>query len=125
MSKRKKPKYVAERFESAKLGEEHYFTLYDSVIDSPLFKSLSNSARTVYLVIRRQYKGNYSGKTVECPYRVFAEYGLQNKTVSRAIAELEESGFIEVERGTIQCAKNKNLRRQPNRYTLSSRWWER
>ena len=118
---RKKQRYEAQPFESAK-DREHYTPFYDSMIDSEKFKKLSSSARTVLLVLKRQYKGNYSEyATVVCPYSELNQYGLQNKTIRKALDELEQSGFIVTERGTRQCCGN--LHRNPNRYKFVDKWW--
>ena len=115
----RKKKRVPETFESCGKSNEHFTALYDSMIESAAYKSLSSSARTVYTVIKSKYRGDFTGNEITCPYAVFEEYGLQHTTVKRALDDLENAGFIEVER---QGFTTKNLHREPNIYRLSSRW---
>lgn len=118
--KRKANKYKPESFETGK-ADDSYTRFYNSMIDSSAYKSLSSSARTVLMVLKRQYKGNYTGDTVVCPYHDIQQYGLNTRTIKRAIMELEEKGFIKITYGTRQ-AKDCNARRQPNEYKFIGDW---
>lgn len=127
MAKRKKAEqYRPQPFESSMGGSEHFTRIFDSMLKHQSFKNLSSSARSVYLILKLQYRGESfsTGSKVVCPYRTFNEYGIQNKTASRALTELEKAGFIRIERGTKQTGKNPNLYRNPSIYHFVSDWWE-
>lgn len=100
-------------------GHQHYTRLYDDFLQSKPWKQLSHAARSVYLVIKMNYKGHYTGNDLTCTYRQFKEYGMNSTTVKRALRELEESGFIDIE---LQQMVNRNLHRAPTIYRLSDRW---
>lgn len=121
MRKSKKTQYQAQPFESSQNGHDRYMRLYESMFSSDAWRSLSHASRTVYLIIRNQYKGNFTGNTLICPYSVFQKYGMNNTTIKKCISELERKGFIEVKSGTRQCT-SKNLHRTPNEYTLIGKW---
>lgn len=117
-----KAQYKALAFESSQNGHDRYTRIYSSMFESVAWKSLSHASRTVYFELKSQYRGNYTGTTIKCPYSVFIQkYGMNSNTVSKALSELEAKGFIKIERGTKQC-KNTSLHRQPNEYTFSSDW---
>lgn len=99
-----------------------YTRIYDDMLMSDAFRSLGNPARFVYLLLKSEYKGNYTGNTVTCPYSTMKPYGMNTKTIKRALLELEEKGFIEIEYGTRQF--DGNLRRDRNKYTFSDKWKE-
>ena len=115
-----KKKSKVEAFETPR-SSEHFTRLHDTLITSKQYKQLSHAARTVYVLIKSQYKGNYNGNRIIYPYRQFQEYGMNTNTISRAVQELEAAGFIDIER---QGFTTKNLHRQPTIYKLSSRWWK-
>lgn len=116
---RKRQRYAPECFETSK-PSEHYTRFYDSMIDSVAYKKLSSSARTVLMILKRQYKGNFSGDTVICRYLDIQEYGMNTRTIKRALCDLEEKGFIKITYGTKQSSGN--LHRTPNEYKFISDW---
>ena len=120
MSGKRKSKNSCEPFEAVN-GHEHFTRLYDSMLESSAYRSLSHAARTVYIELKKQYKGSYTGDTVICPYKVFQEYGMNTVTIKNALCDLEEKGFIEVIQGTPQ-AQGCNIRRQANQYRFTSAW---
>lgn len=112
----RKTKYIPKDFET-KSGKRGFVALYQSMLESPAYKALTSPARSVYTIIKAQYKGNYNsspGNRVKCPYKDIMEHTHCSKaTVSRALKELEEMGFIETDPGGLNV---------PNTYTFSSRW---
>ena len=115
--------YRPQGFET--IGGDHvrFMRLFEDMMYHPRFLKLSSSAKVAYMILKMQWKGDsYSGSSVVCPYNEFHRFGLANKTIGKAIKELETSGFIKTERGTIQTAKNDFLRRQPNLYTFTDDW---
>lgn len=102
-------------FTNMKSGHIHFVALYSDMLVSEIYCKLSSAAKEVYTLIRLQYKGDYSGNTVKCPYNTFQKkYGMRRSTVSRALTELESFGFIDILRG--------GLRHMPNEYTFSEAW---
>lgn len=127
MGKRNKAeRYKPQAFESAKGGNDHFTRVFESMLTHEAFKKLSSSARSVYLILKAQYRGETysSDSTVICPYWVFNEYGIQNRTASRALQELETAGFIKIKRGTKQTEKSENLHRHPNEYKFVAKWYK-
>ena len=117
---KKKRSYKAEPFE-ALVTNDHFTRMYDTQIKSEAYKDLRHSSRTVLLILRMQYKGY--DNTVQCPYTDFKEYGLNSETVKRAIADLEQHGFIKCERGRVAWRDDKkSLHQTPNEYTFSTEW---
>ena len=114
----RKKRYTPEHFETT-ASSEHFTRLYDSMLKSEAWKDLNHASRTVYLVLKMQYKGDFSGKTIQCPYKVFQEYGMNTSTIRSALRGLEEHGFIKVEHGVMVT---RNLHREPNEYTFISDW---
>lgn len=124
-TKRNKDKYRPQSFETCGGNHPRFMRLFEDMINHPNFKGLSSSAKVVYMILKAQWRGeSYSGSSVECPYSTFRSFGLASKTIGRATKELEDAGFIRIERGTIQTSKNNYLRRQPNLYTFTDRWKE-
>lgn len=119
-SKVKLNKYSPESFETSK-PNEHFTRFYDSMITSDAFMALTSSARTVFLILKLQFKGNYTGNTVTCPYATIQKYGLNTTTIKKAILDLEEKGFIKIEYGARQT-RDKELKRQPNKYKFIDSW---
>ena len=114
----RKKRYEAERWETP-IKSDHYTRLYDMMLTSEAWKDLNHASRTVYLILKMQYKGNYSGNTVQCPYKDFQEYGMNTSTIKKCINNLEEHGFIRCTPGVLIT---KNLHKEPNEYTFISDW---
>lgn len=113
----------AQSFETQGGSHIRYMRLFADMIYSPAFMNLSSSAKVAYMVLKMQWKGDsFSGSTVTCPYSEFNRFGLANKTIGKAIKELTNAGFIEVDKGTRQTAKNDYLKRQRNIYRFIDKW---
>lgn len=113
---RKKQGYKAQTFETYK-PNEHFTRLHDSLIDSPKFKALHTQSQLIYILVKQEYKGDYTGNRVICPTRKIESYGIGRSAISRAFRELEDSGFIEVvERG--------GFPKKPTVFMLSDKWWK-
>jgi DNA-binding transcriptional ArsR family regulator len=98
MSKKKKPGFIQ---------------LYWSFYDSQEWRRLHWYSKLVYLRIKRKYNPN-TGNQITVSYREMADE-MTRPTVSKAIKELSQTGFIDVE-------QKGGLYRKRNYYTLSSRW---
>lgn len=92
----------------------HHVILFDDMLDSPAYLSLSAHAKEAYTILMQEYKGNYTGSTVICPYSTFKKKGVRPNTLSRALLQLEIFGFVEIEHG--------GLEHQPSRYKFISKW---
>ena len=112
MSRRKKtpPPSFATRGD----WHTHHVILFDDLLDSPAFIALSAHSKEAYIILMQEYKGNYTGPDVICPYKTFQEKGMRPNTLSRALLELEVFGFITCDRGGLQ--------HQPNVYHLVDEW---
>lgn len=124
MGKKRRNKYEPKPFEIANTSlndNEHYTRFYDSLINSVAFKQLSNPARTVLMILKYQYKGDYTGDTIICPYTYIQQWIGNTKTIKNALEELEEKGFIRIIHGTRQSA-DKELYRTPNQYQFITDW---
>ncbi len=114
----KKKKYAPQRWETPVDGT--YTRLYEYMLKSDAWKDLNHASRTVYLVLKMQYKGDLTGNTIKCPYKDFKrDYGMSSSTVKNAIADLENHGFIRCASGILVT---KNLHREPNEYTFTDDW---
>ena len=92
----------------------HFTPFFDDQLNSLAYVNLSAHAKEAYTIIRQEYKGNYTGDFVICPYGTFKKKGMRPNTVSRAILQLECFGFIQIDRG--------GLEHKPSVYHLISDW---
>ena len=92
----------------------HYVILFDDLLNSPAYIALSASAKEAYTILMQEYKGDYTGPKVTCPYSTFQKKGMRSNTLSKALLQLETYGFVRIEHG--------GLERKPNIYHLSSDW---
>ena len=111
---RKKQKSPPPAFATGGTWHTHYTVMFDDQFDSAAYKALSANAKHVYGIIRRQYKGSYTGDRIICSYKKFEKYGVRRETAARAIEQLEAYGFIDITRG--------GLGHVPNEYRLVDRW---
>lgn len=112
---RKKKRSPPPPFATAK-GDwhTHYVVLFDDLLNSPAYIALSAHAKEAYTILMQEYKGDYSGPTVTCPYSTFQKKGMRSNTLSRALTELEVFGFIRIDHG--------GLEHRPSIYHLTSDW---
>jgi len=103
MPKRKKPVY--------KKG--HFLVLYDELLDSPAFRSLSNAAVVVLILLKRRFNGRNNGE-IALSCRDCAKCAkMSRNTAQLAFTELQDKGFIKLEcRGWFGT-------RQASTYTLT------
>ncbi len=113
---RKGSKPPPPKFSTSGTWHTHFTPFFDDQIDSKAYIALSASAKEVYTILRRQYKGDYTGEVIKCPYSTFEKYGIRRETVARSIDQLEAFGFINVDRG--------GLAHQPSKYHLINKWQE-
>lgn len=92
----------------------HYIVLFDDMLESLPFTHLSAQSVVAYMILKQEYKGEYTGNRVICPYSTFVKKGMTRSTISRALAQLECYGFISVEPG--------GLEHQPSVYEFAEGW---
>ena len=93
---------------------KHHVILFDDLLNSPAYIALSATAKEAYTILMQEYKGDYTGPKVICPYSTFQKKGMRSNTLSRALLQLKTFGFIKIEHG--------GLERKPSIYHLSSDW---
>lgn len=97
------------------IGKNSHFTpMFDDQMDSPAFIALSAVAVRVYLILRKQFKGDYTGNNIVCPYERIIENGVSRNSIPGALRQLEALGFITCKRG--------GLAKQASVYSFSSDW---
>ena len=97
---------------------KRWIRLYDDMIKSPAFLSLSPYAKLLYIYIKGKHKGVYNEikDTVIFPYTQAAQFtGIRKGNIKKLIDELENFGFIK----TSQVG---GLYRVTNHYTLINGW---
>lgn len=91
MSKRRLRRYNAT---GRSEGGEQFLALAYGCLNSPAWRSLSGAAVKVYLEIRSRYNGHNNGKISLSLEEGAKLLGLGKATVARALAELQEKGFL-------------------------------
>lgn len=110
----KKKSALPPSFATKGYGSNHFTPFYDDQLQSPAFIALSAVAVRVYIILRMEYKGDYTGNKVICPYDTIVEKGVSRNSISKAIRMLEVLGFITCDRG--------GLGHQPTTYRFSNDW---
>lgn len=71
-----------------------YASIEHRVIDSPAFRELSFSAKTLLVILARQLNGSNNGQ-LQATFRYCNQYGFGSEhTLKKAIAELRTHGLI-------------------------------
>lgn len=91
-----------------------FVPMFNDQLNSPAFISLSTVAKVMYLILRQEYKGDYTGNNIICPYSTFVEKGISRNSISDNLRQLEALGFITWENG--------GLYHQPNHYHFTDGW---
>jgi len=111
---RKKKRDPPPSFATSGDWHTHYVVMFDDLLNSPAYVSLSASAKEAYTILLQEYKGPYTGPKVICPYATFEAKGMRTGTLPRALVELEIFGFITYESG--------GLGHRPSIYHFSGEW---
>lgn len=126
---RRKKKY---RDVFASVGNNDYFgTIYDGMLQSKAYKSLSIGAKQFYTYCRvqsqsthgkrclymhgKEFNDTYSENDFVFPASHLALYGLDRSNAFKYFKELEQAGFID------KKEKNKHIQKV-NVYSFSNRW---
>ena len=121
MGKTGRQRYKPQRWEHKDGYRSNHFTrMYDSMLCSPAWLALTDSAKWQYTVIKSQFKGGYqqtdgSGNAmVKCPYNDIQKAGIKSdETVSNNFKQLEAFGFITASHNGFKVA---------NQYKFSDKW---
>lgn len=92
--------------------DKHYIRLGDSFFDHPAVIGLSNPTFRVLLLMLRSCAGKREFDFTRNYYE--KKFNLANRTVIRAVAELEQKGFLTVLRSY--------SRKTPNKYVWCDDW---
>lgn len=96
-------------------NHNHYIQLFDEMIDSPAYKALSHGAKFIYSLLCKEYKGDFTGDTVICPYSTLMEHGVRKASIPNWLNELSALGFI-------KTISHGGLYKIPNEYQLINDW---
>lgn len=111
----KKRRDPPQKWES-KTDHERFVRIFASMIELPAFKALSPVATKMLLILKKEYRGNYTMNNIICPYSTFEDNGISRNSISPGLRLLEAMGFIVMEHGS--------LMRQPTVYHFSDKWKE-
>lgn len=95
-------------------SHNHHFKLFSEMMESSAWFALSTGARAVYLSLLNEYKGDYNGSKVICPYETMGKQGIRKQSIPNWLTELEALGFIKIIRG--------GMYKIPNEYLLIGEW---
>jgi len=94
--------------------KDGFLLMSKRMFDSPAFRSLSSSSIIVYLLLVRRFNG-YNNGEIALSCRDCAKYAkISRNTAQRAFFELQEKGFIKLEKQGLFTTKNAST------YTLTS-----
>lgn len=96
-------------------NHNHYIQLFDEMIDSPAYKALSHGAKFIYSLLCKEYKGDFTGEIVICPYSTLMDHGVRKGSIRNWTGELEALGFIKI-------ISHGGLYKIPNKYRLINDW---
>lgn len=114
---RRRTKYEVKPWENGGSSNRKFVATYVSMMASPNYKRLSLSSQAVYTALKAFYTG--CGDTVTASNRqICSMIGTTGKTVTKALKELEEGGFIDVVHHGGLTGGRKNC----NVYRFSCRW---
>ena len=102
----------------AQSWHDHWFPLFDKLVLSDTWTNLSPQACKLYILLNAQYRGDYSGESVKCPYNYCIKHGFNRGTLCKYFQELEDAGLITI-------TSKGGLYKTPSEYTFSSKWWEK
>ena len=93
---------------------ERFVRIFESMFESPAFIALTPVASRIYLILKNEYRGNFTMNNIVCPYSTMEEYAISRNSIPPALRLLEALGFIVREPG--------NLMREPTVYHFSDKW---
>ncbi len=115
MSRKNKKRDPPEKWES-RSEHERFVRIFESMYESPAFISLPANSVRLYLILKNEYRGNYTGNKIVCTYDTIVAHGISRNTIRPNLRILEALGFIVMEEGT--------LMREASIYHFSDKWKE-
>lgn len=76
---------------------QRYFQIFDAMVDSEIFPTISASAFKIYTVIKRYASFKDGISRIAIPHIIQISGILDDKTITKAINELEEKSLIKPE----------------------------
>ena len=76
------------------VGDGRFVSLYEWLLKSPAYRSLTVASRALYVEFKRRYNGTNNGDIIMSYREAEAALGVGNRVVMKAIKELEGKGFI-------------------------------
>lgn len=99
MSKKKK-RDPPQKWESIR-DNERFIRFFESMYESPAFIAHPAVSVRLYLILKNEYRGNYTGNRVICTYNTIVKHGISRNTIRPNLRILEALGFIVMEEGTL------------------------
>lgn len=136
MTKIKKKRYIPKRFESSGISGDTSANIYNSMLFSEVWFSLSKSQQILYIYCKAQYYGEkkkpkpmYKQLTEEEQMRCFTMNKAKWCKVCRLYKDGSQRLFIHdmkalIEKGFIDLIEDGKYSRTKNIYALSDRWLE-
>lgn len=113
MSRKNKKRDPPEKWES-RSEHERFVRIFESMYESPAFIALPAAAVRLYLILKNEFRGDYTGNRIICPYDTIVKHGISRNTIRPNLRILEALGFITIEEGT--------LMREASIYHFSDKW---
>ena len=96
------------------LPHQGFVPMYRDQLESPAYRTLTAVAKSMYLILRAEYKGPYTDNKIICPYNTFIDKGISRNSIADNLRLLEALGFITCEQG--------GLYHQPSIYHFTKDW---
>lgn len=96
-------------------NRNRHIKLFHEMLESPAWIVLDHGAQSVYISILAEYKGNYTGNRVKCPYDTMRKHGIRTQSIPKWLVELEALGFIKI-------TTRGGMYKIPNEYLLVAEW---
>lgn len=87
-----------ERWESI-TEHERFIRIFETMYESPAFIALPSTAVRLYLILKNEYRENFTGNNIICPYKTIETHGISRNTIRPSLRILEALGFIVIEPG--------------------------
>lgn len=113
-SKRQRPGWKIDKTGRSVESQKHV-RLYERMLASPAYRSLSLAGRAALLEFNRIYNGANNGEIAMSVRRLASLLGVANNTANKAIWELEEKGFVRL----VQPASFAWKKRRASTYVLT------
>jgi len=75
MSKKKK-RDPPQKWESIR-DDERFIRIFESMYKAPAFISIPANSVRLYLILKNEFRGNYTGNRIICPYDTIVKHGIR------------------------------------------------